>query len=302
MHKQIHLKRVRFERRNKMENKESQNENVIHEEFDYDGIVEHDNPPPKWIMYILYISIIFSFTYMGYYMAKENAIIDATQSTSPVAWSDYNYDAEVIEGSAQKQNSAIPAGNPLTGLTDAATIIEGEKIYGSNCAACHGAKAVGLVGPTLIDNYTLTAPSIAELTEEISDGTPENGMPGWTAILGEKKIHKVMAYIFSLNSKKSEAVRETNEVPPMSSQGISSLTGDSKKGEKLYSTNCVSCHGTKAVGGFGPALTRFTVADAAALNKSIALGVSAKGMPGWKASLGDQKIADISAYLISLKK
>ena len=37
------------------------------EDHDFDGIQELDNPPPPWLMYIMYISILFAVVYFIYY-------------------------------------------------------------------------------------------------------------------------------------------------------------------------------------------------------------------------------------------
>ena len=37
------------------------------EEHNYDGIQELDNPPPRWIMAIFYITIAFSIIYAAYF-------------------------------------------------------------------------------------------------------------------------------------------------------------------------------------------------------------------------------------------
>ncbi|MGL1933573.1 MAG: c-type cytochrome [Fibrobacterales bacterium] len=277
-----------------MDKKDIKHDNLSHEGVDYDGIIEQDNPPPKWIMYLFYASIIFSFTYMGYYMAKENAINEVTQKTeNPLGWTDYNYDASVKEANAAIKQSGAPQSDVAVDYTKPELIAEGEKIYGSNCIACHAAKGVGLVGPTLVDKYSTEVASLETLTKAISVGTPEKGMPGWKPILGDSKIEKLKAYILSLNSGKPITAIATQGTLPVA---------DAKNGAKLYSANCVTCHGANGVGSIGPALTIYDAASTPVLLQSISVGVPAKGMPGWKAILGDQKIADIGAYIVTLKK
>ncbi|MGL1901315.1 MAG: c-type cytochrome [Fibrobacterales bacterium] len=277
-----------------MDKKDTQNNNLSHEGVDYDGIIEQDNPPPKWIMYLFYASIIFSFTYMGYYMAKENAINEITQNTeNPLGWTDFNYDASVKKANAEIKKSGAPQSAVAVDYTKPELIVEGEKIYASNCIACHAAKGVGLVGPALVDKYSTEAGSLVILTKSISEGTPEKGMPGWKAILGDSKIEKLKAYILSLNTGKV--------VESATAQGASP-EGDATNGAKLYSANCVTCHGIDGVGSIGPALTTYDAAATPKLIESIGVGVPAKGMPGWKAILGNQKIADIGAYIVTLKK
>ena len=52
----------------KAENQSTVNETDEHmSEHNYDGIQELDNPPPRWIMAIFYITIGFSIIYAAYY-------------------------------------------------------------------------------------------------------------------------------------------------------------------------------------------------------------------------------------------
>lgn len=71
-------------------------------------------------------------------------------------------------------------------------------------------------------------------------------------------------------------------------------------GKAAFASNCASCHGEKAEGGFGPDLRGLHLPDAA-LTAIIAKGVSGK-MPAFGARLSDEKIKSLVAYVQSIKK
>lgn len=87
------------------------------------------------------------------------------------------------------------------------------------------------------------------------------------------------------------------------------LSPAAKAGQKVFSTNCSSCHGASGEGGVGPALANNpnitgnaddvikTVLD----GKSGPLTVNGKGyngqMPPWKAVLSNKDVADVVTYL-----
>lgn len=91
------------------------------------------------------------------------------------------------------------------------------------------------------------------------------------------------------------------------------LKGDATKGAETYKTLCFTCHGEKGDGNgpagaaLNPKPANFTDAKRAAevddlyIYEMIKEGGAAKGksplMVSWKASLDDQKIRDVAAYV-----
>ncbi len=78
--------------------------------------------------------------------------------------------------------------NPFPGQTEA--IAAGENQYDQQCAACHGDKLEGGIGPALVD----TGLPDDELYRYIVNGNPEGGMPGFSS-LGSKKLWQIVNYI-----------------------------------------------------------------------------------------------------------
>jgi cytochrome c oxidase cbb3-type subunit 3 len=76
------------------------------------------------------------------------------------------------------------------------------------------------------------------------------------------------------------------------------------KGEAVYKSQCVACHGDQGEGVVGPNLVDpywIHGGKAEALLKSIGDGYPDKGMPAWKPVLGPEKVRLAAAYVMSLR-
>ena len=86
------------------------------------------------------------------------------------------------------------------------------------------------------------------------------------------------------------------------SSGVASRypTGDNTRGEELYSASCVVCHGPQARGGIGPRLAGNPVLwSEQAFWKTLSEGQHM--MPPLKGALTEQQMADIQAWLKTLR-
>ncbi len=74
-------------------------------------------------------------------------------------------------------------------------------------------------------------------------------------------------------------------------------------GKEIYAGKCVACHMADATGGIGPDLTDaewLHGGNLAAITKTVAEGVPAKGMLAWGPIIGDEQVRQVSAYVHSL--
>ena len=105
--------------------------------------------------------------------------------------------------------------SPEATITDP-IVAEGEEIYASRCASCHGAGGEGGSGRPLADSVILTFPDIADHIAFVANGSPPAGtpygspdrpggqhiarsqgfgqMPAWAGVLTEDEILAVVRY------------------------------------------------------------------------------------------------------------
>ena len=160
-------------------------------DHEYDGIRELDNSLPPWWKALFYATIVFSVVYMAaYHLFGWGALQDE------------EYQQEVAEAKLEIEAYMAAKGGALTEenvevVTDAALLSEGEQIFASNCAACHGTEMQGTVGPNLVDEYWLHGGSVGDIFKTIRDGVPSKGMISWKAQLSPEQIQNVSSFIIS---------------------------------------------------------------------------------------------------------
>lgn len=75
-------------------------------------------------------------------------------------------------------------------------------------------------------------------------------------------------------------------------------------GRQVFLATCASCHGQSAEGLVGPNLTDgywLHGNKPADIIRDVNEGFVEKGMPGWGAVLGEEKVRKVTAYVLSLK-
>src|SRR5690606_18860562 len=109
---------------------------------------------------------------------------------------------------------------------------EGVRLFGDNCAACHGYDAKGqhvLGAPNLTDNIWLHGGKVSDIVQSITNGRT-GAMPAWGPSLGEQKVHEVANYVMTLSGHK-----------PYDESQVAA-------GEKVFKQTCVACHGPDGTG------------------------------------------------------
>ena len=144
-----------------------------------------------------------------------------------------------------------------------------------------------------------------------SDGIEEydNPMPNWWVGMFYLTIIWAVAYVayYHFIGKESQVkalaaqVAEAEARWPKSSQ-LATVEETPAAGEGVYKANCVACHGAELQGGIGPSLVDSTWVHGSKPEEIVATitnGVAAKGMPTWGPILGNEKIGQVAAYIIS---
>lgn len=157
-------------------------------DHDYDGIKELDNPPPRWIMLMFYITIGWSILYGAYYFWLKQGPHQDEEYAKKSAMHDEKY-----------QIASLSA-DDLVAFTDEASLAEGKQIFTEMaCMACHGINGEGnAIGPNLTDNYWIHGCNVKDVFNVIKNGVPAKGMTPFKSQLSDEKIHKVASYVLSL--------------------------------------------------------------------------------------------------------
>lgn len=164
---------------------------VVHE---YDGILEHDNRLPNWWLMTLFGAIVFSVGYWFYYHTFEVGL--GTRASYEAEWSALEKARQAKEASQTLSDAVF-----VTASQDAAAVARGSTTFKSNCAACHGQNAEGLVGPNLTDNFWIHGPTPVDIYKTVANGVIAKGMPAWKATLGDGQTRDVVAFLLTLRGK-----------------------------------------------------------------------------------------------------
>lgn len=170
---------------------------------------------------------------------------------------------------------------------DPAAAAMGHRLYLDNCAACHGAEALGnqAVGaPNLTDAAWLYGGDSASVMTSILDGR-SGVMPPLGGVLGPQGVSEVTGYVLSLSGIKVPADWAT-------------------KGKARFDALCVACHGPDARG--NPALGAPNLTDTSWLygsdfshvSESIRNGRNGV-MPAWRSRLSEDQLRMVAAWVLA---
>ncbi len=161
---------------------------------------------------------------------------------------------------------------------------DGATLFGTFCAACHGASGQGMRYPGMppfpaIGNPDFQAlASDAFLTATVRGGRPGRRMPAW----GEKEgglrraeITEVVAHVRRLAG---------GVTPVADGKPRRWVQADAKEGSRLFAAYCAACHGLRGEGKEGPALNNkvlLTTASDTYLVETIRRGRRGTAMEGF---------------------
>lgn len=115
------------------------------------------------------------------------------------------------------------------------------------------------------------------------------------------------AYRAEMEQLAAEEAKRTKSAGAVTDDSLVSLTRDPgtlAEGKGVYTSTCAPCHAPTGGGGIGPNLTDEFWLHGGAPTKvyaTIKEGFTAKGMPAWGGSLGEERVRLVSAYVLSLK-
>ena len=250
----------------------------------YDGIEEYDNPLPAWWFYMFVITIVWGVGYLIIYPGMGNF-------PGILGWTQLDQHEREVSAADEKFRAmrdrymALPveeiAGDPKVRKM-------GMRMFGNNCAQCHGADAKGSYGfPDLSDGDWIFGGTPDAIKTSITNGR-QAAMPAWGSIIGDQGVSDVTAYVLSINGREADEAQ-------------------SAAGEKVYKTYCVACHAADGTG--NPALGAPNLKNGIWLyggnieqiSHSIRAGRNGV-MPAHKDMLSEDKIHILTAYVYGLNQ
>lgn len=268
---------------------------------EWDGIRELNNPLPRWWLWSLYATIVWSIGYWLVYPAwplvsdytrglfgySQRAVVMAEVETAK---------AERMartQGLADMPIEEVRANPELFRLA----LANGRAVFGDNCASCHGVGATGRIGyPNLQDDEWLWGGTLSEIEQTIRFGARGNHADtrqsemlafGRDGMLKRQEVESVANYVLSLSGKAFN--------PKL----------DLGAGETIFAQNCAACHGDNAKGNKemgAPDLTDAIWLYGSAPEQVIAtVHNGRKGvMPAWEGRLDPTAIRSLAVYVHSL--
>jgi len=211
---------------------------------EWDGIKELNTPLPRWWLWVLYATILFSILWWILYPAWPSH----TGYTGGFLGSNQRLELEERVSEARAEQAVyrdrIAATEPAA-ILDRPELLSfamagGEVVYKENCAPCHGLGGAGQAHyPSLADDAWIWGGSPDAILHTIRHGvrhdpdpdTRFNMMPsyGVDGILSEEDIAEVTEYVLSLGGRDHDA--ELAEA-----------------GAGIFEAQCAACHGPDGTG------------------------------------------------------
>lgn len=169
--------------------KPMEEEHEIILDHNYDGIKELDNNLPPWWLYGFYASIIFGAIYLvRFHVFNGENQFDELETSLAQA----KIDIEEYKKTAKD----LVDFNTVEVLTDAGDLKAGQKIFETNCVACHKADGGGGIGPNLTDKHWILGGGIKNVFKTISEGGRDGkGMIAWKQSLKPSEMAQVSSYV-----------------------------------------------------------------------------------------------------------
>lgn len=266
----------------------------------WDGIREYDQPLPRWWLWVLYATIVWSVVY---WIAMPSWPLIRDYTRGVLGYSQRLSLAEEMNEARERQTAyreKISAKSLEEIRTDPALLefamAGGRSAFAVNCSQCHGQGAAGYRGyPNLNDDAWIwggTLPAIYKtIRYGIRSGHPdgnESAMPAFLKdeVLSASQINDVAHYVLSLSNREADAAAV-------------------KRGATIFKEQCAACHRESGKGNpeFGaPNLTdaiwlyggeRDTIYDTIAYSRQ---GV----MPAWENRLDPVTIKQLTIFVHAL--
>ncbi len=267
---------------------------------EWDGIKELNRPLPKWWLWTLYATIVWS---IGYWIAYPAWPLISSHTTGVLGYSQRSAVAASVEAGRQAQAkfrdaiaeselSEVKANPDLLNFA----IAGGKAAFGDNCAPCHGRGAEGFKGyPNLNDDDWIWGGKLDEIHTTLKVGIRSNhedtrvsDMPkyGIDEILEPNQIDDVTEYVLQISGQ--EAKKES-----------------AGRGKAIFEEQCVACHGETGKGNKELGAPNLTDAiwlyggSKADIRETVVTGRGGV-MPAWTGRLDEVTIKQLALFVHTL--
>src|SRR5210317_2138901 len=190
---------------------------------------ELNTPLPRWWLHLFNITIVFGLVYLALFPGLGN--FAGIKSWTQV--DQYNAEVAAAEQVQEQIFARFVDMNTDALMADAEAMETAGRLFGNNCAMCHGSDGRGAKGfPNLADGDWQWGGSFEQIMFTLENGRMA-AMPPFVAVLGEEGVPEVVAYVQTLSGQKADAEMAA-------------------AGKARFQMICMACHGMDGTG--NPAL------------------------------------------------
>ncbi|MDH3580797.1 MAG: cytochrome-c oxidase, cbb3-type subunit III [Hyphomicrobiales bacterium] len=267
---------------------------------EWDGLKELNKPLPRWWLWVIYVSVIWS---IGYWIVMPAWPLLSGYTKGLIGYSQREVVTRAVAEAKQAQSVYLEkiAALDLASIKADPDLLRfslagGAAAFGDNCAPCHGRGAQGAPGyPNLNDDDWLWGGTLNDIHQTLKVGirathsdTRDNAMPafGRDDILEPAQIADVTDYVLSISGGDAKA-------------------DAAARGKAVFAEQCSACHGEEGKGNQelgAPNLTdrlwlyggsREAISD---IIRNSRAGV----MPAWEGRLSPETLTQLAVYVHSL--
>lgn len=251
------------------------------------NIHELNTPLPRWWLWLFNITIVFALVYLAFFPGLGNF-------AGKLGWTQESQYRSEMAAAAERQEEVFAKFRDMTPeqlIANKEAREIGGRLFGNNCAMCHGSDGRGARGfPNLADDDWQWGGSWDQVVATLTNGR-QAAMTPFGAVLGEEGVRNVVAYVQQISGQKAD--------PEMAAAG-----------QVHFQTICMACHGMDGKG--NQALGAPNLTDDIWLygpNPSDIEYAVLNGrqgvMPAFNETLGalsEDKIRILSAYVLGLSE
>jgi mono/diheme cytochrome c family protein len=172
-------------------------------------------------------------------------------------------------------------------------------LYESNCAGCHGRDGRSGAARPLNDPLYLALIGKERLRDVIAKGVPGTAMPPFAQNAGGTLTDQQVTILADQMEARWSRPRDFIAV---ALPAYSADLGDPTRGESVFQSDCVKCHGDRGVGGSVVDPAFLALVSDQSIRTAVITGRADRGMPDWRShgrgpAMTEQEISDVVAWL-----